>query len=320
MKTFMLIAALAAGGGTALATTTFYTIGPDNQFVPSAFTSILLPGGPVTNLFDLGGGVKGFNGGITYDPLNNSFYGIGNDDQGNSSLQIFTAGGNGTILTVESLGTGFTSGLTFDSTDGNLYAISNDFQVTGHSFLNRISLSDMSVIPIVDLGLGFEGGGLFTGGLTYNPNNGLFYVLSADANGVSRQFNSITLSGASGTATFLFSLGIGADSYNGGLVFNPADNRFYAISNDSSANSTLKSFALGGGTITSELALGQGFNNVGLTLVQSASVPEPSSGLLLGGALLLRLGMRLWRSTGGEAGTGRETREKPYNQEFRSRA
>ena len=186
MKTFMLIAALAAGGGSALASITFYTIGPDNQFVPSAFTSILLPGGPVTNLFDLGGGVKGFNGGITYDPLNNSFYGIGNDDQGNSSLQIFTAGGNGTILTVESLGTGFTSGLTFDSTDGNLYAISNDFQVTGHSFLNRISLSDMSVIPIVDLGLGFEGGGLFTGGLTYNPNDGLFYVLSADANGVSQ--------------------------------------------------------------------------------------------------------------------------------------
>jgi hypothetical protein len=289
MKTFMLILTLAAGGGSAFASTTFYTIGPDNGGVPAAFTSILLPGGPVANLFDLGGGVKGFNGGITFDPLNNSFYGIGNDSLGNSSLQIFTAGGGGIILTVEALGTGFTSGLTFDSADGNLYAIANDFLVSGHSFLERVSLSDMSITPVVDLGLGFEGGGLFTGGLTYDPNNDLFYALSADINGVSRQFNSIALSGSS---TFLFNLGIGTDSYNGGLVYNPADNRFYAISNNNSANSTLKSFPAGGGLITTELSLGQGFNNVGLTLVQSDSAPEPSSGLMLGGALLVGLCFR----------------------------
>lgn len=286
MKSYFLFTLLAVFGGSASATTTFYTIGPDNQGIPSSFTSILLPG-TVSTLFDLGGGVKGFNGGITYDPLNKSFYGVANDGLGNSSLQVFTAGGGGLILTLEGLGTGFTSGLTFDSTDGNLYAISNDFLVTGHSFLDRISLDDMSIIPIVDLGLGFEGGGLFTGGLTFDPNNGLFYAMSADANGVSRQFNSITLSGASGTSAFLFSLGIGNDSYNGGLVFNPADNRFYTISNDDQGNSTLKSFALGGGFINTELALGQGFNNVGLTLVDSASTPEPSYGPLLGGALLL---------------------------------
>ena len=288
MKSCFVFSLLAAIGGNASATTTFYTIGPDNQETPSSFTSILLPG-TVSTLFDLGGGANGFNGGITYDPLNQSFYGVANDGLGNSSLQVFTAGGGGLILTLEGLGTGYTSGLTFDSADGNLYAISNDFLITGHSFLDRISLSDMSVIPIVDLGLGFEGGGLFTGGLTFDPNNGLFYAMSADANGVSRQFNSITLSGASGTSTFLFNLGIGADSYNGGLVFNPADNRFYTISNDSQGNSTLKSFALGGGLIQTELAIGQGFNNVGLTLVESASVPEPSYGPLLGGALFVGL-------------------------------
>ena len=291
----MLFAALAAGGGSALASITFYTIGPDNQDVPAALTSISLPGGPVTTLFNLGGDTLAFNGGITFDPLNNSFYGIANDSLGNSSLQIFTAGG-GTAATVEALGNGFTSGLTFDSADGNLYAISNDFLVTGHSFLNRISLSDMSVVPIVDLDLGFEGGGLFTGGLTYDPNDGLFYTMSADQNGVSRQFGSIALGGASGTAAFLFSLGTGTDSYNGGLVFNLADNRFYAISNDNSANSILKSFALGSGLITSELALGQGFNNVGLTLVESNSVPEPSSWSLLTGALLVGLTVRIWHS------------------------
>jgi hypothetical protein len=285
MRILLILTTLAAVGGSALASTTFYSIGPDNQFVPSAFTSILLPGGPVSTLFNLGGDTLAFNGGITYDPLNNSFYGIGNDSFGNSSLQIFTAGG-GTIATVEALGTGFTSGLTYDSADGNLFAITNDFLVTGHSFLDKISLSDMSITPVVDLGLGFEGGGLFTGGLTFNPNNGLFYAMSADTNGVSRVFNSISLSG---TTTFLFSLGFGTDSFNGGLAFNPADNRFYVISNDSSANSTLKSFALGGGLITSELSLGQGFNNVGLTIVQSNSVPEPSSGWLLGSALFLGL-------------------------------
>ncbi len=285
MKSYLLFALLAVFGGSASATTTFYTIGPDNQGTPSSFTSILLPG-TVSTLFDLGGGVNGFNGGVTYDPLNKSFYGIANDSFGNSSLEVFTAGGGGLVLTLGTLGTGYTSGLTFDSADGNLYAISNDFVVTGHSYLDRLSLSEMSLTPIVDLGLGFEGGGLFTGGLTFDPNNGLFYAMSADTNGVSRQFNSITLSGASGTSAFVFSLGIGTDSYNGGLVFNPADNRFYTISNDSQGNSTLKSFALGGGFINTELALGQGFNNVGLTLVDSASVPEPSFGPLLGVALL----------------------------------
>jgi hypothetical protein len=280
VRVWLVLAALVLGGGSAFGAITFSTIGPDNGGVPRALTSISLPGGPVTPQFSLGDGSLGFIGGLTFDPLNGQMYAIASDSFGNSLLESFSPGG-GAVTQVMNLGNGFTSGLTFDSADGNLWAISNDFVSTGHSFLNRISLSAAQVTPIVDLGLGFEGGGLFTGGLTYDPNNGLFYAMSADGNGVSRQFNSIALSGASGFSTFVFSLGIGFDSYNGGLVFNPGDNRFYAISNDSSGNSTLRSFSLGGGLIVSELGLGQGFNNVGLTLAESSAVPEPSSALLV---------------------------------------
>jgi hypothetical protein len=171
--------------------------------------------------------------------------------------------------------------LTYASADGNLYAIADDL-VSGHSFFDRVNLGSSSVTQVADLGLGFEGGGLFTGGLTFNPNDGLFYAMSADGGGVSRVFNSIS---PGGTVTALFSLGDGSLAFNGGLLFNPDDGRFYAISNDGLSNSALNSFALGGGgAFNSEFALGQGFNNVGLTEIPS--VPEPSTAGLFATAMV----------------------------------
>jgi hypothetical protein len=253
-----------------------YSIGPDNNGVPRNFSSI---SNTVNSLFNLGDGSAGFNGGLTYDSADSSFYAIANDGAGNSTLNAFTLGGAGTLSQVLSLGSGFTSGLTYDPADGKFYAILHD-GASGHSFLDRISVQGLSVTSILDLGLGFDG--LFAGGLTFDTQNGLLYVLSVDNNGVSRVFSSINT--GNNTVTALFSLGDGSVAFNGGLVFNPCNGLFYAISNDDQGNSTLNSFNLGGGAL-SLLALGQGFNNVGLTLVQSA-VPEPSSVILVAASLI----------------------------------
>jgi hypothetical protein len=255
----------------------FYSIGPDNNGVPRNFSSI---SNAVNPLFNLGDGSAGFNGGLTYDSADGSFYAIANDGGGNSTLNTFTLGGAGTLSQVLSLGSGFTSGLTYDPADGKFYTIFND-GASGHSFLDRISVQGPSVTSILDLGLGFDG--LFAGGLTFDTQNGLFYVLSVDNNGVSRVFSSINT--GNNSVTTLFSLGDGSVAFNGGLVFNSGNGLFYAISNDDQGNSTLNSFTLGGGAL-SLLALGQGFNNVGLTLVPNSAVPEPSTGILVAASLI----------------------------------
>lgn len=63
-----------------------------------------------------------------------------------------------------------------------------------------------------------------------------------------------------GTATWQFDLGDGSLGFNGGLAFNPFNNLFYAIANDSGGNSSLVSFSpWGGGAFTPIGGLGQGF-------------------------------------------------------------
>jgi hypothetical protein len=269
----------ALGGGLVHAGTILYSIGGDNSGVPRVFTSIPLGGAPAT-LFNLGDGSAGFNGGLTYRSSDSHFYAISNDNTGFSTLDSFALGGGGVYQPLFGVGFGFTGGLTYDSADGFFYAISNDQQ--GFSTLNKISLSG-AVNPLFGLGFGFMGG------LTFDPLNGLFYAISGDMNGVPRVFNSISLGGV---VAPLFSLGDGSLGFNGGLAFNSGDGLMYVISNDGAGNSTLKSFALAGGPISSGPALGQGFNNAGLALVVIGNaVPEPSSGLPLGVAFLVALYM-----------------------------
>jgi hypothetical protein len=268
---------------------TLYSIGPDTSDTPRSFTSIPSGGPGLTPLFNLGTGLLGYNGGLTYRPIDNRFYVIGNDNSGNSTLQSFTLAGPSTLVSLFGLGTGFLSGLTFDSGDGNLYAIADDL-ISGHSFLDRINLGSSTVSRVLDLGAGFEGGGLFTGGLTYDTNNGLLYALGADSGGVSRAFYEISL--AASTTTFRFDLANGTLAFNGGLLFDSLSNQFFAISNDSNGNSALTHFALnGGGTLVPDFLLGLGFNNVALTEI--TPVPEPSwlfaaglGGMILGRKLM----------------------------------
>jgi hypothetical protein len=254
-----------------------YAIGPDINTVPRGFNQI---SNSVTGLFDLGDGSAGFDGGITYNPSNSLFYAIANDGLGNSTLDSFSLGGGGNVSPVISLGQGFLGGLTYDFSDGNLYAVSTDFN-SGHSSFDQISIGGASVTPLFDLGSAF--GGLFIGGLTFDSNNGLFYAMSADINGVSRVFNAIDP--GNNSVTPLFTFGDGSVAYNGGLLFNPGDGLFYLISNDGLGNSTLNSFDLGGGGNPSPvLTLGSGFSNVGLT--QIPGVPEPSARFPMAAALI----------------------------------
>jgi hypothetical protein len=64
----------------------------------------------------------------------------------------------------------------------------------------------------------------------------------------------------SGVAAWLFDFANPTLGFNGGLAFNPGNNLFYAIANDSQGNSTLVSFGGGGGgAFTTIGPLGQGF-------------------------------------------------------------
>jgi hypothetical protein len=170
------LSVLVLGHGAGLrAGSLFYSIGPDNSSVPDSFNSIPVSGPGPTPLFNLGGGALGFNGGLTYRSTDGRFYAMANDSSGNSTLESFTLGGPGTLTTAFSPGVGFISGLAFDSADGNLYAVADD-SIGGHAFLDRLNLGTSTVTQVLDLGLGFEGGGLFTGGLTFDRQNGKLCV------------------------------------------------------------------------------------------------------------------------------------------------
>jgi hypothetical protein len=164
----VLVGAFAANAATA---GVLYTISPDSSFLPRSFTA--LGAGDEASVFNLGDGSLAFNGGLAYRATDGRFYAVANDGSGNSALESFTPAGAGTLTLNMSLGMGFFSGLAFDSSNGDLYAVADD-PISGDSSLDRISLGPSSVTPVVDLGVGFEGGGLFTGGLTFNPANGLF--------------------------------------------------------------------------------------------------------------------------------------------------
>jgi hypothetical protein len=253
-----------------------FTIAPDANFNPTVLYNLSTS----SSVFTLGDGSVAF-GGLTVNPATGTFYAIGNDSFGNSFLESFNLGGAGTLTDIGTLGTGFTSGMVYDPLDGNLYALQNDFVNTGNTYIDQITTAGV-VNQLFSIGFDFEG--FQTGGIAFDPINGLFYVLGADSNGVSREFDSVSLSGA---VTLLSTLGDGSINFNGGLYYDPSSDLLSVIGNDSSGDSSLTLLstdgsivpASGGSQIT-------GLNNVSLTSF-SASTPEPGTAVLTGGSVLL---------------------------------
>jgi hypothetical protein len=84
------------------------------------------------------------------------------------------------------------------------------------------------------------------------------YSFGPDSMNAPRSFTFINT--ASSTSQSLYNMNDLNDGFNGGITFRSSDNLFYAIINDSSGNSSLISFSLGGGGAFNTLqAIGTGF-------------------------------------------------------------
>jgi len=104
---------------------------------------------------------SGYNGGLTFDPLNGEFYAISNDSAGRSTLErIDLASGTVTPVGV-SLGFGFTGGLAFDPSSNLLYAIGSDN--SGFSTLFSFNTDASGIKAVFPLGFGFNGASLTLG-------------------------------------------------------------------------------------------------------------------------------------------------------------
>jgi len=103
----------------------------------------------------------GFNGGLTFDPLNGELYAISNDSAGRSTLERIDLK-TGTVRPVGvSLGFGFNGGLAFDPSSNLLYAIGSDN--TGFSTLFSFNTDASRIKALFPLGFGFNGASLTLG-------------------------------------------------------------------------------------------------------------------------------------------------------------
>jgi hypothetical protein len=280
--------------GAANAADPLFAFGPNGAGVGSVLTQIDVAAPGVA----LGDGSVAFNGGLTYLASDQRVYAIENDAFGNSALTSFNAAAPTALAVPLALGQGFYGGLAADSSTSTLYAVASDF--LGASTLYRIDTAS-GATSLAALGFGYYGG------LAFDSADGDLYAISADDLGVQRRVSKIDLNAAGGPAvTTLFDLGDGGESFQGGLAFDAATQRFVVIGNDSLAQSSLFAFTVAGASSLVDLAmpLGVGFVNAGLTYgpAITAAVPEPAGALLLGAALpLLWLFVRRARSSGGRA-------------------
>ncbi len=145
----------------------------------------------------------------------------------------------------------------------------------------------------------FVAAACFAGSVSAGP---LLYAIGPDSTGSGPGgFYSIT---TVGTATWLFDFSDPTLGFNGGLAFNPGDNLFYAIANDSLGNSSLVSFGGGGGgAFTTIGPLGQGFMS-GLAYNSSDGYLYGVSSDLLGQSSLSRIDLSGSVALIGVLGTG----------------
>jgi hypothetical protein len=161
--------------------TSFYAIGPDpNTFVPDQFVSVTLSTQSVNTIAALGGGLFGFNGGLTEGP-SGTLYAIANDATGAGSL--YTVQGDGTLALVGAsggLGFGFLGGLAYDNANSTFYAAVNDSG--GNTTLYSITSGGAATATGLSLGTGFSG-------LAYDTASGLFYGIGNDSTGFSTLYD-----------------------------------------------------------------------------------------------------------------------------------
>lgn len=286
-----MVAVVLAAASWAAQASSLYSFGPDALGVGNVFTPLSPPGAGTT----VGDGSVAFNGGLVYDSAGSVFYAIANDSLGASTLLHFSGAAPAATAGAVALGTGFRGGLALDATASVLWAISSD--VSGLSTLVRMGLDGSGQTALGTLGYGY------LGGLTYNADTHRLYAIAADGLGVQRALKEIDVSGGAAVVTDLFDLGDGSSDLGGGLAYDAADDRFYALANDVLANSRLVSFGLGGAGALSDVAtgLGQGYVNAGLALVPGGStVPEPPvlAVLLLAAVWARRRGLARPRGAG----------------------
>lgn len=252
--------------------------------------------GAVSSLFALGDGSLSFNGGLAYRATDSTFFAIGNDFGGNSSLVSFTSTGAGTFTPLASLGTGFLGGLAFNSADQRFYALSSDFN--GNSLL--YSFADDGVLSAPrPVGSGFYGS------LTYNGVDGLLYATGPGAGGIQSGLYSIDPAGA-GPANPILSLGDGFTDFGAGLAWDAGNSQFYALGFDGFNPFWLATFSLSGSNTLAPVASLPPVLFRGLALLADSDgggdgdgdgggtnpIPEPSTYVMIGAGLAVLAALR----------------------------
>jgi hypothetical protein len=186
----------------------FYAVANDGSGNSTLESFTLGGAATLTPVFSLG---TGFLSGLAFDSADGNLYAIADDSiSGHSFLDRLNLGSS-TVTQVLDLGLGFeggglfNGGLTFDPVNGKLYALGSDNNNGVTRPLYEIDLGASAVTFKFSLG---DGSLSFNGGLLFHPDNGLFYVISNDANANS-ELNSFSLGGGAGSLTPLFSLGQG---------------------------------------------------------------------------------------------------------------
>lgn len=166
-------------------------------------------GGASTTIGALG---QGFVSGLAYSSTEDRLYAISTSSSGSSVLNWIDFAG--AVHEAGDLGTGFNGGLTFRVSDGLLYAFSGGASGGVQREFKSIDPSSASVTDLFELG---DGSFSFSGGVAYNPHDGLFYAVSNDWSGAST-LQSFTLDGPGSLNTIS---GIGGGYWNVGLAERP---------------------------------------------------------------------------------------------------
>jgi hypothetical protein len=252
---------------------TFWSISgdPNNGYVPDMLSSVDSGAQTVTSIAAMGGGILGFNGGLTVGP-GGKLYAIANDSFGNGSLYSIQA--DGTLSPIGSaggLGQGFLGGLTYDTQNSTFYAAVLDS--FGDTSLDSISQTGQATVLGQSLGSGFSG-------LAFDSANDLFYGIANDNTG----FSTLVDFSLNGAVNNVGALGFGF----GALTYNQTNNVFWALAPVNNVGSMLFQITASAQESNGIFTLGDGFAELAVQAqAQTTAVPEPATAAELGTAICL---------------------------------